>query len=45
MCEFLNETPARLPFADSYLTDSGRHDGMHARPVIGGVFIQVLSDP
>jgi hypothetical protein len=42
--DYLNETTARSPFADSYITDDIHSDGMHARPVIGGVFIKLLSD-
>ena len=43
--DYLNETSARLPFVDSYVTDNRRSDGMRARPVIGGVFIKMLEDP
>jgi hypothetical protein len=42
--DYLNETTARSPFVDSYVTDNVRSDGMHARPVIGGVFIKMLTD-
>jgi hypothetical protein len=42
--DYLNHTTARSPFADSYITDDIRSDGMHARPVIGGVFIKMLAD-
>lgn len=43
--DYLNETTARLPFVDSYVTDNRASDGMRARPVIGGVFIKMLEDP
>ncbi len=43
--DYLNDTTARLPFVDSYVTDNPRSDGMRARPVIGGVFIKMLEDP
>jgi hypothetical protein len=42
--DYLNETTARLPFVDSYVTDNRRSDGMRARPVIGGAFIKMLED-
>jgi hypothetical protein len=42
--EYLNATTARSPFVDSYQTDDIHSDGMHARPVIGGVFIKMLTD-
>jgi Glutaminase A six helical-hairpin domain/Domain of unknown function (DUF5127)/Domain of unknown function (DUF4964) len=42
--DYLNHTTARSPLADSYRTDDVRSDGMHARPVIGGVFIKMLTD-
>jgi hypothetical protein len=43
--DYLNDTTARLPFVDSYVTDNPRSDGMRARPVIGGLFIKMLDDP
>jgi hypothetical protein len=42
--DYLNDTTARSPFVDSYQTDNAKSDGMHARPVIGGVFIKMLGD-
>jgi hypothetical protein len=42
--DYLNQTTARSPFVDSYETDNVHSDGMHARPVIGGVFIKMLID-
>ncbi len=45
MYDYLNETSARLPFVDSYITDNVKSDGMHARPVIGGIFVKMLADP
>jgi hypothetical protein len=43
--DYLNQTTARSPFVDSYVTTDVHSDGMHARPVIGGVFIKMLSAP
>jgi hypothetical protein len=42
---FLNETPDRVPMTDWYFTDSGRRRGFTARPVVGGVFLQMLYRP
>jgi len=41
---YLNETTARDPIADSYITDNVKSGGMHARPVVGGFFMKMLSD-
>ena len=41
---YLNETTARSPLADSYITNDIHSDGMHARPVVGGLFIKMLDD-
>jgi hypothetical protein len=46
MIGYLNATNDRTPFADGYWTDSHtRKDFFHARPVIGGVFIRMLTQP
>ena len=42
---YLTTTTAREPLADSYMTDDMHSGGMHARPVVGGMFIKMLSDP
>jgi hypothetical protein len=42
---YLNETTARQQLADSYVTDDVKSGGMHARPVVGGIFIKMLTDP
>jgi len=41
---FMNETPDRSPLTDWYETRSGRKVGFTGRPVIGGVFAQMLYD-
>lgn len=41
---FLNETPDRVPMTDWYWTQDGRMRGFQARPVVGGVFLQLLYD-
>lgn len=40
--KFIQETPDRSPLTDWYETGSGRKVGFTARPVIGGVFLQML---
>jgi len=42
---YLNQTTARVPFADGYRTDDLHSDLFHARPVIGGVFVRMLTVP
>ena len=42
--DYLDQTTARDPIADSYQTDDIKSGGMHARPVVGGFFIRMLSD-
>lgn len=45
MYDYFNQTTARVALADSYVTDDIHSDGMHARPVIGGVFVKMLAEP
>lgn len=42
--QFLNETPDRSPMTDWYFTTDARKRGFTARPVVGGVFLQMLYD-
>ncbi len=42
--DYLDQTTARDPLADSYVTNNVRSGGMHARPVVGGIFIKMLAD-
>ncbi len=42
--DYLNVTTARVPLVDSYVTDNPKSDGMHARPVVGGIFVKMLTD-
>ena len=42
--DYLNETTARDPLADSYETDKVHSGGMHARPVVGGLFVKLLAE-
>jgi hypothetical protein len=41
---FIRETPGRSPLTDWYETKSAKKVGFTARPVIGGVFLQMLHD-
>jgi hypothetical protein len=43
--DYLNETTTRDPLSDSYETDKVGSGGMHARPVVGGLFIKMLATP
>jgi hypothetical protein len=42
--DYLNGTTTRDPISDSYVTTDITSSGMHARPVVGGLFIRMLSD-
>jgi hypothetical protein len=41
---FINETPNRSPLTDWYETHNAKKVGFTARPVVGGVFLQLLYD-
>lgn len=43
--DYLNETTTRDPLADSYETDKISSGGMHARPVVGGIYVKMLAYP
>jgi hypothetical protein len=42
--KFLNETPDRAPMGDWYGTKNAKKEGFTARPVVGGVFAEMLYD-
>ncbi len=42
---FLNATPDRSPMTDWYQSKTARKVGFTARPVVGGVFLQMLYNP
>jgi hypothetical protein len=44
LLRFANQTPDRVPMTDWYKTDTGRNMSFRARPVMGGVFMKMLSD-
>ena len=41
---YLDQTGARVPMSDLYTSTDVNSDGLHARPVVGGVFIKMLAD-
>lgn len=43
--EFLGDTPDRSPMTDWYDTKNAKKVGFTARPVVGGVFMQMLQKP
>jgi hypothetical protein len=42
--DYMNQTTKREALADSYITTNLDNTGMHARPVVGGLFIKLLTD-
>ncbi|HTU33599.1 MAG TPA: DUF4965 domain-containing protein [Candidatus Acidoferrum sp.] len=45
MYGFANASPTRVPLSDWYWITDGTQVGFQARPVVGGIFMEMLTDP